>query len=487
MKRAPTSLADNMIVGLSVAHQLVILITVLHLASNSKWPPYVVRNATLVITTGLAGACWAIAIISSFGTYKRSPDSCWAQCDIEVFVLWTSVGMLSNASFLRVYRHWKLLYKKDRRMWATKCQIGILMVPFLIPTAVYFSQPELVHFDPVLQECISEHSIVTPVMGTYCIVLLLASLFLVYTMRHLRKQCNEYAMIRKIAMLILLAPVLFLVFGAITGPNNGALRRQMQIFLSVFITGMAFWIPIGQPVWAFVVKNEKYLDFYTHGFRELPTPAQLRASLADKPTIEELQDEFRRFTKTRVSNEILQFYAEVLDRDTVEDYFERQAVTMTIIDRYVRPDSCDQLKLSDGCRSRVLNSDVTKFDIFEEARLEILNVLKEKLRRDFEETAAYQRFYADVQAQAGVGPPLLVGSSVVHANCATVCTTSTGRLRTVPPVLVPNTPDRADSLCYSSDGYFMYSTSSSEGPPSFSFRSCNNMFCKASPDPPQAV
>lgn len=93
-------------------------------------------------------------------------------------------------------------------------------------------------------------------MGTYCIVLLLASLFLVYTMRHLRKQCNEYAMIRKIAMLILLAPVLFLVFGAITGPNNGALRRQMQIFLSVFITGMAFWIPIGQPVWAFVVKNE---------------------------------------------------------------------------------------------------------------------------------------------------------------------------------------------------------------------------------------
>lgn len=39
MKRAPTSLADNMIVGLSVAHQLVILITVLHLASNSKWPP----------------------------------------------------------------------------------------------------------------------------------------------------------------------------------------------------------------------------------------------------------------------------------------------------------------------------------------------------------------------------------------------------------------------------------------------------------------
>lgn len=35
-----------------------------------------------------------------------------------------------------------------------------------------------------------------------------------------------------------------------------------------------------------------------------------------------------------------------------------------------------QLKLSDGCRSRVLNSDVTKFDIFEEARLEILNVLK---------------------------------------------------------------------------------------------------------------
>lgn len=80
----------------------------------------IVRNVTLLSATGIAGALWAVVIISSFGTYRRTSDSLWAHCDIEILLLWVSVGMLSNAGFLRVYRHWKLLYVKDRRMWSTE-------------------------------------------------------------------------------------------------------------------------------------------------------------------------------------------------------------------------------------------------------------------------------------------------------------------------------------------------------------------------------
>lgn len=36
----------------------------------------------------------------------------------------------------------------------------------------------------------------------------------------------------------------------------------------------------------------------------------------------------------------------------------------------------EQLGISDECRARVLSTDVTKFDIFEEARLEVLGILK---------------------------------------------------------------------------------------------------------------
>lgn len=89
---------------------------------------------------------------------------------------------------------------------------------------------------------------------------------------------------------------------------------------------------------------QAYLDVYTHGFFELPTPAQLRASLDDKVTIEELRQEFRRYARTRVARELVQFYTDVLERDTVENYFERQAVTMKIIDRYVRAGSPDEVR-----------------------------------------------------------------------------------------------------------------------------------------------
>lgn len=83
---------------------------------------------------------------------------------------------------------------------------------------------------------------------------------------------------------------------------------------------------------------------YTQGFFELPTPAQLRASLADKMTVEELREEFQRYARTRVARQFLHFYNDVLERDTVDDYFERQAVTMGIIDKYVRRNSPHEVR-----------------------------------------------------------------------------------------------------------------------------------------------
>lgn len=80
----------------------------------------IIRNATLVIATGMASACWATVVVFSSGTFHRSTNSLLAHCKLEAFVMWASAGILCNASFLRVYRHWKLLYRKDRSMWLTE-------------------------------------------------------------------------------------------------------------------------------------------------------------------------------------------------------------------------------------------------------------------------------------------------------------------------------------------------------------------------------
>ena len=85
--------------------------------------------------------------------------------------------------------------------------------------------------------------------------------------------------------------------------------------------------------------GQEYLDVYAHGFYGLPTPAQVRESLGNKFTVEELRQEFQAYTKTGMPPELMRFYGLVLERDSMEGYFERQALTMEIIDGYIREGS----------------------------------------------------------------------------------------------------------------------------------------------------
>lgn len=49
-----------------------------------------------------------------------------------------------------------------------------------------------------------------------------------------------------------------------------------------------------------------------------------------------------------------------MDREQVEGYFERQAVTMAIIDRFVMEGAPQQVNISDQCRQTILDSDITR-------------------------------------------------------------------------------------------------------------------------------
>lgn len=50
-----------------------------------------------------------------------------------------------------------------------------------------------------------------------------------------------------------------------------------------------------------------------------------------------------------------------MDRESVEGYFERQAVTMAIIDRFIVEGADQQVNISDQCRRRVLDSEITRY------------------------------------------------------------------------------------------------------------------------------
>lgn len=50
-----------------------------------------------------------------------------------------------------------------------------------------------------------------------------------------------------------------------------------------------------------------------------------------------------------------------MDREQVEGYFERQAATMAIVDRFVAEGAEQGINISEECRARVLESAVTRF------------------------------------------------------------------------------------------------------------------------------
>lgn len=70
----------------------------------------------------------------------------------------------------------------------------------------------------------------------------------------------------------------------------------------------------------------------------------MRESLGNKFTDEELRQEFQSYAKTGMPPELMRFYGLVLERDSMEGYFERQALTMEIIDGYIREGSPFQVR-----------------------------------------------------------------------------------------------------------------------------------------------
>ena len=61
---------------------------------------------------------------------------------------------------------------------------------------------------------------------------------------------------------------------------------------------------------------------------------QMRSSLKDQLSLEDLRKEFEKFADSKIARELPDFYKACLDREEIEDFFERQAATTAIIDRW---------------------------------------------------------------------------------------------------------------------------------------------------------
>eukprot|EP00904_Undaria_pinnatifida_P012481 jgi/Undpi1/8363/HiC_scaffold_25.g10831.m1 len=355
-----------------------------HLLWCRRWPPYVTKNVNLVVIATFSGVLWTLAMANSTGFWRRHSGDVLAACDFERFISWSTLCVHTVAFFIRVYRMWRVLIKHDEHMWHTD----------LIPVVCTWIVPRTGHFDEVANTCVSTtfSSLVVVFMD---ILGFLAICFLWFVcarqLKSVRKQFNEYQTMKRTLLCMTITLVSYAVVVLYLLADDLVLTRRVSLFYPLLTTYILLWGSIREPFTMKMLGDREYLWSYTKGFSEMPSPAQLKASLAEQLSVDQLRIEFRRYVKTKVAQELVDFYLDSLKREEVTGFFERQAVTMRIVEQYIREGSPDQVNISEECREKVLATDVTAYDIFDDARAEVLAVMETNFRRDFVTTEGFRR------------------------------------------------------------------------------------------------
>eukprot|EP00903_Cladosiphon_okamuranus_P006658 g6501.t1 len=390
----PLSLVDLFILGMVGTFQLVALAVCVHLVRWRKWPPYLAKNVDVVIISTFAGILWTGTKAIEVGFVRRRVGDILAACDLERFLAWSCLTVHVVAFFIRVYRMWRFLIKHDNKMWRTENQILFLSGVSLIPVVATWLVPGTAVFDEVSNSCSTNEASMYPTLGMNALGLFgICFLWFVcmWRLKFVRRQFNEYDTMKSTLLCLTVTLVSYAVVVVVLLDGQFVIIRRVAIFYPLLTTYILLWGSIREPFLMKMLGDDEYLLSYTKGFAELPSPAQLKVTLEEQPTVDQLRDELRRYIKTKVAQELVDFYLDSLDREEVKGFFERQAVTMRIVEQYIREGAPDQVNISGDCRERILAMDVTAFNIFDEARKEVLTVMETNFRKDFVKTEGFQR------------------------------------------------------------------------------------------------
>ncbi|CAM9247127.1 unnamed protein product [Ectocarpus sp. 4 AP-2014] len=390
----PLTMVDYIMLGFVGTVQAFALGVCVHLLSWRNWPPYVTKNVDIVIVMTFGGFGWTIAGALDNGLFQRSEGDILAKCYLERLLAWPALCTHMFAFFIRVYRMWRILVKHDENMWPAKYQIMLLSSISLTPALVALLVPGAYVFDETVNLCTTTSTSRTVTLAMNAVgFYTICHLWFVCTrqLKWVRKQFNEYETMKWTLSCLTLLLFSYAVVVVVVLDGQHVFVRRVAIVYPALTTHTVLWGSIGEPVLKKWTRDEEYLWSFTKGFSDLPSPAQLKASLAEQLSVEQLRAEFRRYIETRVAQELVDFYLDSLDREEIKEYFARQAVTMRIVAQYIREGAPDQVNISGECREEILSTDVTAYDIFDRARAEVLTVMETNFQREFVETEGFRR------------------------------------------------------------------------------------------------
>ncbi|CAB1104899.1 unnamed protein product [Ectocarpus sp. CCAP 1310/34] len=306
---------------------------------------------------------------------------------------------------------WRILIKHDDHMWPAKYQVLLMSSISLGPLLAAILVPDLHFFDETVNSCnttTDSRNVVLAMNALGFYVICYLWFVCARQLRWVRKQFNEYEAMKWTLSCLTLLLFSYAAVVAIILNNRHVYVRRVAIVYPVLTTYTLLWGSIGEPIKRKLGGDTEYLNSFTKGFSEMPSPAQVRklppaardssndlvllkASLAEQLSVQQLRVEFRRYVETMVAQELVDFYLDSLDREEIKGYFARQAATMRIVEQYIREGGPDQVNISGECREEILSTDVTAYDIFDRARAEVLAVMETNFQRDFVETEGFRR------------------------------------------------------------------------------------------------
>eukprot|EP00752_Nemacystus_decipiens_P018693 g16757.t1 len=386
-------------IGLTSFYQVAVLGAVLFLWINRSWPPLVPRQVSLVCVTGLTGILAFFGAIIASGAIERHSNDPLSHCGLNSVLSYTTWGVWISVVLVRVYRSWKILVKHSVDMWPPWAQVSLLTVPWCTPLLVYSIDDQLSRYNERRNWCEVYDPVDTAMYILGCVPIA-AAFVLVYQMRKVRKQMNEYRLqVFQLAFVLVIGTIVFPLQHLFLD-NRHEIRRIWTLWHNVFDSLVLFWPPVAEPIYRYLSGDSAYLESYTKGFSTLPTPAQMKSSLRDQLSQEQLRAEFEKFAESRVAKELPEFYQACLDRDEVEDFFGRQAATTYIVDRYIRPGAEQEINVSDRIRNKILATEITSYNIFEEAMSAVVAMMESNFSAAFKRTAAYKNLERNVQKEA---------------------------------------------------------------------------------------
>ncbi|CAN0351057.1 unnamed protein product, partial [Ectocarpus sp. 8 AP-2014] len=222
--------------------------------------------------------------------------------------------------------------------------------------------------------------------------------------KRVRKQLNDDTVMMT-SLAFLLVWVLYLIpTGHWFWDDSPSAALRLAMVDSIVSTAVLFWYPVFVPLLKYIQQDYAYISQFTFGFSKLPTPAQVRASLAadDQLGADDLRRKIRHYSLSRAVPEVSDFLKACIGREKVEEYLELQAVTAAIVDRFLVEGGEQEMDISQGCRKRVLESELARYNIFDEAVTEVLSVMEVNIKANVHRCTSCQCLN-----QEGQQPPAL--------------------------------------------------------------------------------